>query len=145
MCIKDFNCAAILAFVYSVFTEPFTSPVLLQIEITHWAVSVKIYSHVMQLLFSSICVASNIWVTHLVCSFINPHLFPDCRVLSHRMPSAGCVYRLTDTNKQIPNTHSFLLPSALRCCSHSLLPVAVLDCLLFNRWSHEFACSSLLL
>lgn len=60
-----------------------TSPVLSQTELTHRAVSVKIHgtwcSHS---LFSSICKASNIWVTHLVCSFINPHLFPDCSVVT---------------------------------------------------------------
>ncbi|TKS82572.1 Thrombospondin type-1 domain-containing protein 7A [Collichthys lucidus] len=72
--------------------------------------------------------------THLVCSIINPPLFPDCTVLSQRMPSVGYVY---DTNKQIPNTHSILLLSALRRRIHSHPPAPLLPRLLVKQMEPE--------
>lgn len=54
------------------------------------------------------------------------------------MPSVGYMYeRHTDTNKQIPNTHSILLLSALRRRIHSHSPAPLLPRLLVNRWSQK--------
>lgn len=130
---------------WCVIAEPLTRPVLLQTEITQLSSQCKNMqwwsSHP---LFSSICIASNMWVSHIWSAASLTHIYSQiaqcCR--SECPPWATCTGTQTQTNKSQTPTPSCCYQRSDAAFIHiCLLPL--LPCSLLNRWNHKLACSPL--